>query len=292
MTGRILILGASSFVGRHLMRRLDADRFVGTYNAAPFSNGVHFDSTTMRLTQVLPAEAMIRHAVILMGDTQPDSCFANQERSQLVNVESIKAIIEQLLEAGIKIVFTSSEFVFDGSQGDYVETDAAEPILLYGAQKLDVEDYIREFAPGAAILRLAKVYGTEPGDQTLFTGMVEPLLAHGTMSVAADQRFSPVFVGDVCDAIMASVERELSGIYHVAGPLGASRSDFLRMMVTEISRYHSVDACLEECSIRDFDLPEPRPLDVSMRPDKLVSDACLSLLGPGDACRTICERSF
>jgi dTDP-4-dehydrorhamnose reductase len=291
LSQKILILGASSFVGRHMMRRPDADRFVGTYNRAAFAGGVHFDATAMRLADILPAGG-VSHAVILMGDTQPDSCVADRARSQLVNVDSIKRVVDELVELGIGIVFTSSEFVYSGNRGNYVETDPADPVLLYGEQKLAVEQYLTEVAPDAAILRLAKVFGITPGDGTLFTGMVAPLLAGGTMRIAADQRFSPVYVGDVCDAIMASIERGLAGVYHVAGPLGASRSDFLRMMMTEVSRHRALDVNLAECSIRDFDLPEPRPLDVSMRPDKLVRDAGLELLRPGDACRTICERSF
>ncbi|MEK9754778.1 MAG: sugar nucleotide-binding protein, partial [Rhodospirillaceae bacterium] len=215
--GKILVLGASSFVGRHLVAKLGAERVIATYNTNPIEGFRKFDSTTMAVDDVIDDWSAIDAAVLLLGDTQPDSCIADPERSRAVNVTAIARVVDRLAEKRVPIVFTSSEFVFDGHRGGYAEIDAAEPILLYGAQKLEAESHLAARTPDYAILRLAKIYGLEPGDGTLFTGMLNTVTRGGAVKCAADQRFSPVFVGDVADAIIAAVEKPLRGVYHVCG---------------------------------------------------------------------------
>jgi len=81
----------------------------------------------------------------------------NLEKSKALNVDSIKRILNRLKEWEIKPIFASSEFVFDGKKGNYKETDEVNPILLYGKQKVAIEDYIQSQFKDYLIFRLAKV---------------------------------------------------------------------------------------------------------------------------------------
>ena len=83
------------------------------------------------------------------------------------------------------------------------------------------------------------------------------------------------------------MEKGIRGLYHAAGPIGASRLDLLNMLRAEIGRRHVVRASIEPCSIHDFKLPERRPEDVTMRPDKLVAATGLSLRHPDETCRRL-----
>lgn len=290
---RYLLLGGSSFVGRHLFRaRRDGDTILATYRANPQPGMVAFDSCAASIDELLALSGPVEHAVILLGDTQPDSCIADPERSRALNVDSIVRLIDRLCALGIRPVFASSEFVFDGAKGDYAETDAAEPILLYGAQKLEVERYLECRTDDFTILRLAKIYGLESGDGTLFTGMLDMVTSKSEAPCAADQRFSPVWVGDVIAAILTAMDRRLPGTYHVAGPVGMSRLELLNVLLREAGKYRRIDFAPKPCSIHDFDLPEKRPLDVSMRPDKLARAGSLNFMHPAEACRKICESAF
>lgn len=290
--GKILILGASSYVGRHLFARLGLDKAMATYCNTPLKHGVRFDSLTMHITDLVKTFGSVTHAVILLGDTRPDSCFADPAKSHGLNVDSTTAVIDELLELGITPVFTSSEFVFDGKRGGYTETDPPNPILLYGRQKLEVERHLEASKADFAILRLAKVYGLAPGDGTFFTGLLEAVRTRESIRCAADQRFSPIFVGDVVESILGVIDRALTGTFHAAGPAGMSRLEFLEMMVAETRRHRPVDISIEPCGIDDFSLPEDRPHDVTMRPDKLVAATGIELMRPEDACRTICEAAL
>lgn len=289
---KLLILGASSFVGRHLLARLNPANVIATYNNRPIPGGVRFDSVSMQLNEIVHDPALVSHAVLLLGDTQPDSCFTDRERSQQVNVDSLRRVVDKLAYWKIPILFTSSEFVFDGKNGNYVESDNADPILLYGQQKLDMERHIRTTDRSAAILRLAKVYGETPGDKTLFSSWLPILLRDEVMRAAADQLFSPVFVGDVVDAILTIIERKIHGVYHAAGPVGASRLEFLTMLRSIAAQYLSVRATIAPCSIHDFKLPERRPEDVTMRPDKLIAATGLVLRKPENSCLNLVKSAI
>ena len=292
MSKQHLILGGSSFVGRRLYQRLGAERAIATFNNNPFDGGVHFDSVSMDLADIVPDPAHIDHAILLLGDTQPDSCVADRERSHLANVVSIKHIIDRLKEWNIRPVFTSSEFIFDGEAGDYTESDEATPILLYGEQKLAVEKYIQDKTDDYAILRLAKIFGDDLDDGTLFSGLVAAAYSETAMRIASDQRFSPVHVDDVCDAILAACEGKLNGVYHVGGPQGLSRLECLHLAINAARRHAKIDVSIETCSIHDFDLPEKRPLDVSMKPDKLVAEMGTRLRTAEESCAIIADAMF
>ncbi len=282
----VLVVGASSFVGRRLMARL-GPRALGTYASCPAPGLVHFDATGSRLEALL-AGRDFSHAVLLLGDTRPDSCFADCRRSQAVNVDGLRRVVDALLAAGVTPVFTSSEFVFDGERGGYRETDPAEPILLYGRQKLEVERYLQAHAPHAPIFRLAKIYGTTPGDGTLFSAWLQALQdGKRSFTVAADQRFSPVCLDDVVEILVRAVESGAQGLYHLAGPQAMSRLELFELLLGLLPDALREGVAVVPCSIRDFPLAEPRPLDVSLRVDKLVADFGCHLVTPEEGCRAL-----
>ena len=273
MTAKLLILGASSSVGRHLWTRLGHDRAIGTYRSHELAGGRRFDSVSMSVKDVVrPGETS--HAALLLAEPQPDACVKDPAGTRLLNVTAMERLLEDLWELGITPIFASTEFVFDGAKGDYVETDEARPILLYGQQKKEVEDFLAASGRPHAILRLAKVYGDQPGDGTLFTSWVAQALSGvRSMRCAADQAFSPVFVGDVGEAILRVAQDGLTGLYHLSGNRRLTRLELLELTLAMVRRYRSLEVGIEPCSIDDFDLPERRPKDVSMRADKLATAA-------------------
>lgn len=282
---KTLVLGASSYVGRHLVSRLGSGLVHATHRSNPVSGSVYFDSVSMRLDQIIDDPRVYSHAVILLGDTQPDSCFMNPEKSTATNFESICNVIDQLADFNIKPVFTSSEFVFDGGKGVYTETDETRPILLYGEQKLKTERYLVDKGIPHAILRLSKVYGDHIDDGTLFSTWLTGLRPGSSVKCAADQAFSPVFVGDVVEAIVETVERDLVGLYHVSGNQHFRRIELLNILLNVLNeQIGHFDVAIKPCSINDFPLPEKRPVDVSMVADKLIEDTGLTPVSIEELC--------
>ena len=142
MEDKLLILGGSSYIGQHLIKRLSHDRYTATYVNHPFEGGCKFDCITGKLSDTFNDLDTHRQAILLLGDTEPNSCALNPQRSKSINVDGITRVIDDLVEIGTRIIFVSTEFVFDGKQGQYTESDPASPILLYGTQKLIIERYL------------------------------------------------------------------------------------------------------------------------------------------------------
>ena len=292
MDGEILVLGGSSYVGKHMLARPEAGQFTATYAENPVPGAIQFDCTVMRLAEALGDLARFDSALLLLGDTQPDSCVRDPRRSHAVNVEGIERAIDDLLAAGVRVIFISSEFVFDGRQGQYSESDSPNPILLYGEQKLAIERYLESVTDDYAVLRLAKVYGGAAGDGTLFTNWLQAIERGGRLKCASDQYFSPIHVDDVVQAMLLAAASRIRGVFHLAGPDGLSRMECLQALLAEVRKLKMVELETEPCGINDFEFPEKRPLDVSMRIDKLTSATDFSPRRVTDFCRQLVVAEF
>lgn len=274
------------------MARLDPGRAIATYYSKPIDHSVRFDSLSMSLSDVVEEPESISHAVILMGDVDPESCAADVGRSNALNVDSIKSVIDYLRHWRIKPVFASSEFVFDGTKGGYLEDDPVSPILTYGRQKVAIEEYLRDSCEEYVIVRLAKVFGRQGQDGTLFTKWIDAIQRSQTIYCAYDQVFSPIYVEDVVAAIIRLIEMDCNGLFHLSSLKPFSRIELLEMLLAQIGEYSSVQTNVVPCSIHDFDLREKRPLNVSMRPDKLVRSVGAVIRDVEDICGEIVRAAF
>jgi len=278
-----LIVGASGYVGRRALEFFGPDKALGTYNHNPAPGCVHFDCTKMRLADVLPAGAEFDHALVLYAEAGIDECKADLKRSHEINVRSTKQVIDDLHKLGIKPIFTSSEYVFNGKKGNYVEEDPAVPSTVYGSQKVEIEEYLEQSGKDFAVLRLAKVFGTDPQDGTILSSWIKQIGNGDELRCAGDQVFSPVHVDDVVAVSNSVIERGLNGIYNLGGPESFSRLGMLQKLVETMG----VEANVVECSIKDFTFLDDRPLDLSMIPNKVLQATGLQFKTVQTSCETL-----
>jgi dTDP-4-dehydrorhamnose reductase len=287
MMSKVLVLGASSFIGKYFISKYSHANIFRTYNNNKLDNAIQFNSLSHDLKKVIPSLNEFESAIIFLGDTKPVSCIENIEQSNKLNVDSIIRIIDCLKEARVKPIFISSEFVFDGSDGNYSEESRANPIILYGQQKLVIENYIIENFKEYLIFRLAKVYGITKNDNTIFTNWMEHLERNETILCAEDQRFSPIYVGDVVKVIYEFCKNKYQGIYHLGGEKAYSRLELLQILIKARRKFKISNINIETCKFNSFDLGEKWPLDVSMNVAKLKSTYNKLLMTPQEACEKI-----
>lgn len=225
---KALIIGASGLVGSHLMQAATNRKWnvTGTYSAHPQEGLIPLDiSDHASISGVLNTEAP---DVIFLTAFNPniDYCETHPEETSKINIDGNKKVIDVASKLGILIVYYSTDLVFDGKKGPYPEHEIPSPMCVYGRQKLTVENYLSAQAPRALIVRTTTVYGWEKQGKNYFCNVLHSLSDGHTMSVSADQIITPTLASDLAEVSCDLVEKNASGIVHVAGPDRMSRYDF------------------------------------------------------------------
>jgi len=164
--------------------------------------------------------------------------------------------------------------------------------LIYGKQKVEIEKYLQDTGDDYIIVRLAKVFGSQVGDGTIFTDWLDVIDQTDTVKCAADQIFSPVYINDVVEAITWLTENGCKGIFHVCSHKPFARIELLKMLLTYVNKYISKNIKVIPCSIHDFEVKEKRPLNISMVPDKLIKATKIQLSDVEDICKIIVKNKF
>ena len=293
MSSRYLILGASGFIGTRLRAVLGQTRVVATYNKHPFEGGLAFDAARDRLSaSILKRHAGLTHALILHGVTNIDVCARDPSGTRRINVDSVRKVIDELVDHGIEPVFFSSDAVFDGTRGMWTEEDDARPILTYGRHKLEIENYLLARDVSHITVRMSKVLTSFPGKGDMLDDWMTQLEGGNEIRCASDQIFSPVDVDDAIAAVLQLIESGRKGLFHVCCPNPVSRLGLLNMLMEEMGVFRRTDSKVLPCSIRDFRFAEARPLDTSMSPAKLYATLDRTFKDLRQVCRQAAERRY
>ncbi len=280
---RVLVLGGSCAIGRALKTRL-GDRAVATHRGKGPEGWPRFDALADPIDPLLNREGPFRHAVVLFAESNPDRCAKDPAAARRLNIDRTVEILDRLMARGIVPLFTSTESVFDGRKGAYVETDPPNPLMVYGRLKLEVERHLEE--KQALVVRLARVVGSMQGNRTLFTGWLADIAENRTLRVAADNRFSPIHVDDVADGLVRLMDRSLTGLFHLGNPDGHGRLEMLETLLRAWrDAGRSFSGRIEPVRFADFPTLEPRPLDSTIVPAKLIAATGLEIRSVETICR-------
>lgn len=269
MAPTVLVIGASGFIGRHLLGHLGPTRAVGTYAHTPFPGGLRFEAPGTAIGDLLAALPGLRHAVLMHGITNLDACARDPAAAAAVNVAAMQRLILDLLDHGITPVFTSTDAVFDGERGAYGEDDEPNPIIAYGRQKRAVERFILDQGLPVLIVRFSKVVAGTAGTHSLFGEWLAAVRAGQPVRCATDQVFSPIAVADAVMLVDRLLAGGVTGLVHVAGPERLSRYELYARFRAELAGTGLAVPPALPCSIRDFPFAEARPRDTSLRIDRL-----------------------
>lgn len=284
---KYLIVGASGYLGRSLHNILGKENVVATFRTQPIQGAIHFDAYHDQLkTKILNNNKGIQVAYLLFGETKIDVCAEQRTEANNINIIAYKRAIDDLIEAGIKPIFASSDAVYDGSHGDWRETDPTNPILTYGKQKVAIEQYLKDRCENSVIVRLAKLIGQDLNSKNMLYQWVRQTEQRQIIRCANDTNFSPIDVEDAAQSLIQIAEGNNSGIFNVGGIDNISRISLLNSLISELQKAIDIKFNIIECSIRDFNFLEPRPLNLAMNSNKLIKAINFRSKGV----REICSR--
>lgn len=268
MKREFLVTGAGGQLGSVLMRRL-----VRTGRSAlglTSLSGPRPDEGETQAVDLLNDDsvaAIIRNArpsciVHSAAMTVVGACFEQPAAAARMNVDVTRRLVELAAELGSRIVFVSTDLVFDGSRGGYDESSDARPTTVYGQTKLVAEQIVLAYA-GGIVVRLPLMYGLPASARTTtFMTQLAALRSGTPLKLFRDEFRSPIWLEDAAAALERAGSSAFAGLLHAGGPERLSRLEIGRIAVAGLGLSA---ANIVDISQRDLPAGEPRPADVSMR---------------------------
>lgn len=279
-----LILGASGLLGSYVLRaaRATRDTAAGTYHSSVAPGLLPLDLLDPAgVVRLLAAE---RPDIVYLPAANPNVEWIerNPEAAYAINVAATKRAIDAALEVGAKVLFVSTEYVFDGADGPYDEAAEPHPICVYGAHKLEVERYLLGVSDRGLVTRTTVVYGREAKQKNFMYGVIGRLGRGETMRVPADQIGSPTYAGNAAEVMVALARGGRCGIYNVTGRDVIGRYDF----AVRAAQVFGLDArLLEPVPTSSLGQAAARPLRAGMLVGKAERDTGMRLFGIDEGLR-------
>ncbi|MFN8009528.1 MAG: SDR family oxidoreductase [Terriglobia bacterium] len=270
---KILITGVSGLLGWNLAMRLRSSfQVVGTYLDhqvhIPSVETVAFDFANLpqiqRLCDAVKPKVIIHTAAI----SDPDYCELHHNEALAANTFATRELAKAASHLGARLIYTSTDLVFDGKRGHYSEADTPAPASYYGKTKYLGELEISNICGNYVVLRLSIFYGRSHGfKQSFFEKLEQQALRGDHAHLFVDQFRSPLYLADAVEAISRLANsKEQKGLFHLGGPERMSRFEFGERFC-RICDFPQTLLVPEE--IAKANLPAPRPMDCSLSSAKI-----------------------
>jgi dTDP-4-dehydrorhamnose reductase len=264
---RVLLTGASGQLGAYLLGRLaESGHAVCAWSG---STARRIEGVKPRPVDLADLEAvgqalqaadpeLLIHAAAINGAEQ---VRREPERALAVNVAATGRLAQWCAERGRRMVFTSTDLVFDGSRAWWREDDPAEPVLAYGWTKRLAEPEVIE-SPRGLVVRLSLLYGhSRCGRESFFDRALIDIKNGQARAFFEDEYRTPLHLQTAADLLIRLALSDATGIVHLAGEARLSRHDLMRSAVAALG----LNTDLVRPNRRaDVPMPEPRPADVSL----------------------------
>jgi dTDP-4-dehydrorhamnose reductase len=264
---RFMIFGASGLLGQELMRELNTNK--PSPSQKDRDQVTALSSTDADLRDHARVRDLIRERrpewiILSAAYTDVDGCELNRELAFAVNCEGAVNVARAAREVGSRLMFLSSDYVFDGGKrSPYEITDARNPASVYGESKAKAEERLIELVPGVCIARTSWLFGH--GGKCFPATILKLAASRPEISVVNDQRGSPTFTPDLARALMQLCRASASGIVHVTNAEECTWYDF----ATEIVRGSGLSTVAKPVTSAEFPRPAKRPAYSVLSPASL-----------------------
>ncbi|MCD7781317.1 MAG: dTDP-4-dehydrorhamnose reductase [Methanosphaera sp.] len=280
---KFFITGGSGLLGQRLSAiNHDEHELVLSHNSNPTKNTQRCDITNMEevskvLKKVNP-DVIIHTAAM----TNVDLCEDKVDDAYKINAEGTANITKVANQIDAKIIYVSTDFVFDGIKGYYKETDEVNPLGIYAKSKYEGEVELAKYTDNWAITRVSVLYGWNTRSN-FTTWVINELRNKNQINIVTDQINSPTLADNAGDAIYEIAKQDKKGIYHTAGNNAISRYDFCM----EIADVFDLDSNLINPVTSDqFKQKAPRPRDSSLDVSKVERELGMKM----ETCRQSLKR--
>jgi dTDP-4-dehydrorhamnose reductase len=272
----VLILGASGLVGGNALTYLgQAPEYAvrGTHFTYATDATYYFSTADLNdpgNASVLEGFApdVVMHCGAL---TFVDYCEKNPEESHQKTVESTRNALALAEQYKAKFVYISTDYVFDGEAGPYLEYAPTNPVCVYGHHKLEAEKLVQNSGLPFLILRITNVYGAELRGKNFVARLVQQMgnQEEINLQLPADQYATPINAMDIARATKELLDHAKTGIYHLGS------TDYLnRYQLADriLSKFGYEKAQLQPVTTASLATLAPRPLNGGLLAHKFLRE--------------------
>ncbi|MCX5667271.1 MAG: 3-dehydroquinate synthase [Candidatus Omnitrophica bacterium] len=259
-----LVIGSSGFLGEAALAQLSKKHTaLGTYHTTEKGELLQLDITNRR--QVLDLFNSIRPKVVVhtavLADV--DYCEEHSAQAHKVIVNGARNVALACKAVGAKMVYISTDQVFDGENGPYSEEDSPSPVNVYGRTKLESEGVVKSLLDDYLIVRAPLILGLR---SRFVMGLLKTVEAGGEAKLPVDIYANPVAAESLAEIIEELVSKGKVGIYHVGGAEYLNRYEIADRLA-DILKFDR--SRLTACNSDDMHRKARRPKKGGLRTDKL-----------------------
>jgi len=249
------ITGAGGLIGSHLLQT--AHTFAPAWTVRGLTRA-QINLTDFKAIQRLFAQDKPGLIVHCAGLTKTPACQQNPELARQLNVEVTEVLAG--LAAEIPLIFFSSDLVFDGRKGNYVETDPVAPLSIYAETKAAAEQIVLR-NPRHTVVRTSLNFGVSPaGDRSFNEEHCREWQTGKSLRLFTDEFRCPIPASVTARAVWALVSAGRPGLYHLAGSARLSRWQIGQLLAARFPQLHPR---IEPVSLREYQ-GAPRAPDTSL----------------------------
>lgn len=266
---KILVTGCTGLLGSNLVKVLSKkNNVVGISNEATIKD-ILYHSKKLDIRNKIEVIKIITDfspnvVIHTAGLTNLDYCENNKKEAWEVNVEGTRNLVLASREIEAKLIYVSTDYVFDGKRGMYKEEEAPNPLNYYSLTKYEGEQIIKEL-PDHLICRTSVLYGNHPR-ANFVVWVIRELKQEKRINVVNDQFNSPTLADDLTDMIIELLKKDETGIFHTAGGERINRLDFTKK-ITEI--FDLDFSLVDPISSDKLNWVAKRPMDSSLDVSKV-----------------------
>jgi len=294
----ILVTGSNGLLGQKIVNQLKhrADiELIATSKGENRRIVQDFTYVSMDITSKEEVEEVMQKykpqvVINTAAMTNVDSCEDDRDNCWKINVTAVDYLLEESIKHQSHFVQLSTDFVFDGANGPYKETDAPNPLSYYAKSKLASEELVvKSGYTNTAIARTIIVFGT--GDNLSRGNLV--LWAKGALekqspiNVVDDQFRAPTLADDLAKGCILIAEKNATGIFHLSGPETMS----ILEIVKRIGKYYSLSTdCVTPIKTSTLNQTAARPPKTGFVIDKARRELGYSPLSLEDSLAFLAEQ--
>jgi len=265
---RCLLIGASGQLGHALHAVFSSGHeVIATAHRHMEPSYLHLDLGDVEGTRRILRETRPELVLIAGAMCAVDRCEAERNLCRRVNVDGPRAVAEYGYERGARVVYFSTDHVFDGTREVYKETDAIRPLSFYATSKAEGEVALRQLLPERhLVIRTSWLYGPDSRRVNFALRCVDSIKAGHSVLVPMDQWGSPTFTEDLAIATRVLVKHDFSGTFHATGQEFLDRASLARRIC---ERFGLDERYIVPKATSDLGQPARRPLRVRLDCTKL-----------------------